>query len=193
MGDEKALALIERVKNGEAAAFEEFLRESQDRIVNAIYRMVGDWDDALDLAQVTFLKAYKGIGKFEGKSRLYTWLYRIAVNTVLSNRRKRSVREDARTVSLDREGPSGEGGLRDAFPADGASPGEAAMERERAGLVTRAIGELDEEFRVVVVLKDIESLSYDEIAEVLSCPRGTVKSRLHRARLVLKEKVKDII
>jgi RNA polymerase sigma-70 factor (ECF subfamily) len=193
MGDEKALALIERVKNGEAAAFEEFLRESQDRIVNAIYRMVGDWEAALDLAQVTFLKAYKGIGKFEGKSRLYTWLYRIAVNTVLSNRRKRSTREDARTVSLDREGPSGEGGLRDALPAGGASPGEAAMERERAGLVTRAIGELDEEFRVVVVLKDIESLSYDEIAEVLSCPRGTVKSRLHRARLVLKEKLKDII
>ncbi len=193
MPEEKAPVLLERTKRGETAVFDELLETYQDRIVNTIFRMVGNYEEALDLAQVTFLKAYRGMGNFKGMSRVYTWLYRIAVNTVLSERRKKSTREEAKTVSLDSDAHSGDGGLIRAIPDGEDSPGEKVLADEVRDEVSRVIGELDEEFRTVVVLKDIDGLTYDEIAEILDCPKGTVKSRLHRARTILKEKLKHMV
>ena len=183
------LRCVAATRDGHPDAFGDIVRRYQDRIFNTIYRLLGDYEEAKDLAQQTFLRAYMSLDRFRGNSSFYTWLYRIGVNAALDERKKRSrnphlvgdsivlaSEEDGRHVSSD--------------PDD---PAERVLTREREQAVTKAITSLDELHRSVLVLRDIEGMDYDEICEVLSCPRGTVKSRLHRARLVLKEKLKDMM
>jgi len=158
-------------------------------LYNTIYRLVGSAEDARDVLQDVFVKAFENLDRFRGGSSLYTWLFRIAVNTSLSHRRKR------RWVSMG--SPSEEDGdttgrppLPDPAPAD---PSDGLMAAETERLVQEAISSLDDEHRTVVVLRDIQHCDYREIADVLDVPPGTVKSRLHRARLLLRERLKPLL
>ena len=180
---------IERCLAGDLVAFDELTLAYQDRVYNLALRLTGNAEDALDVAQDTFLKAYQSIERFRGASRFYTWLYRIAVNTVMSRRRRSAVRP--RTVALQTRRENGHPSLPPDPRQD--DPADQAARSDEAALLTAAIAELDEDQRVMVVLRDIEGRSYEEIAEALDCPRGTVKSRLHRARLCLKERLAPLL
>ena len=178
---------------GETLDFNALVDTYQHKLYNIVLRMVGNADDALDIVQEAFLKAYRSLNRFKGQSRVYTWLYRIAVNTALSFRRSAAVQMSRSSVSLD-ENPHGEDSDSRREVPDSTYNGSAGAEQsEVKEHITRAITELEPEFRTVVVLRDIEDLSYEEIAEILEVPRGTVKSRLHRGRLVLREKLKGFL
>jgi RNA polymerase sigma-70 factor (ECF subfamily) len=184
------LRCVADTRKGRTEAFGEIVRRHQDRLFNTIYRLMGDYQEAKDLTQQAFLKAYMSLERFRGSSSFYTWLYRIGVNVALDARKKRARSPDLIGDSLaagaDDDGRGGPSSAAD-------DPAESALSREREAAVTKAIASLDELHRGVLVLRDIEGMDYDEIADVLSCPRGTVKSRLHRARLVLREKLKDLM
>lgn len=185
------LRCIAATRQGHADAFGEIVQRYQDRVFNTIYRMLGDYQEARDVTQQTFLKAYLSLERFRGGSSFYTWLYRIGVNTALDERKKRS--RDPSFLSDEFVMASEEDGRRPYESSNRGDPAENVLSREREGAVTAAIDSLDELHRSVVVLRDIEGMDYDEISEVLGCPRGTVKSRLHRARLVLRDRLKDLV
>ncbi len=179
--------LIARTREGDAEAFGRLVERNQDYVYNLVYHLVGGEQDAEDIAQEVFVRAYKGIGRFEGRAKFSTWLYGIMLNCVRSFWRRRARR---RTFTL---GPGGEDD-EDERPepeSGGDNPFEATMREERIETVRSAIAELDHELREIVVLRDIHGLPYEELAEVLDLPAGTVKSRLHRARSVLKEKLES--
>jgi RNA polymerase sigma-70 factor (ECF subfamily) len=182
---------VEAAKQGDAAAFGRLVERYQDRVFNTCVRIVGDRAAAEDLTQDAFLKAFSSIGSFDGRAAFYTWLYRIAVNLCLSARRR-----NARTpYSLHADGAR-DGGRESpslGVASTGPAPDQQATEREQHQLVLAALAELDEDHRVVVVLRDIESMDYAEIADILNVPTGTVKSRLHRARLALREKLEPLL
>ena len=186
-------ALLERCRQGETAAFGLLVTKYQDRVFNAVLRMCGNRDDAEELCQEAFVKALENLGGFRQASGFYTWLYRIAVNLTISRRRR-----DGRVKfhSLDAGGQDDDGSSRprDAVP-DCRSPGpqEAVARADTDRQVVKALEELDDEFRVAVVLRDVEGMNYEQIAQVLRIPVGTVKSRLYRARSILQEKLRDLI
>lgn len=187
--------LIERCKLGQPAAYGELVRKYQDRVFNVCWRMCGNRADAEDLAQEAFLKALKSIDRFDGRSAFYTWLFRIAVNVVISEQRKKSRR---RTVSLDAAGRHRDGEPAGSWAAQRLvssedDPDRGLLREEQRELVAGALGALEEDHRCVVVLRDLESLDYDQIADILNLPIGTVKSRLHRARLALREKLSPLL
>jgi RNA polymerase sigma-70 factor (ECF subfamily) len=186
--------LVDRSRKGDMQAFASLVAKYQERVLNVVYRLCGRWAEAEELAQETFLKAMQSLGQFRGNSGFYTWLFRIAVNLAVSNRR-RAGRVGFRSLSV---GEEGESSLADTLTSGlaekrEASPSAAASAAERKERVHRALDELDEEFRTVVVLRDIEEMDYGQIAQVLDLPSGTVKSRLHRARCLLREKLADLI
>lgn len=182
--------LLEQCRRGDGAAFERLVRKYQDRIFNTCWRMSGNRADAEELTQETFVRAFQAIGRFDGRSEFFTWLYRIATNLAISHQRKRS-RSSA--GSLDRSPPRGAvehgGGAATRAAGSGPSPEERALATERGEQVIAALAELDEEHRAVVVLRDVESLDYEQIADILEVPVGTVKSRLHRARMALRARL----
>jgi len=175
--------LIRRCRQGDSAAFDALVQKYQDSLFNGIYRMMGDYDDAADAAQDVFLKAFRSLGGFRGGSSFYTWLYAIAVNTCISRRRSQTARKQHLHVPL----PGGADDGRDDPPDPDPQPPDVARSREESARVEEAVANLPAEFRVVVVLKDIEGCSYAEIARMLGCTQGTVKSRLFRARERLRE------
>jgi RNA polymerase sigma-70 factor (ECF subfamily) len=178
---------------GETLDFNALVDACQDKLYNVVLRMVGNAEDALDIVQEAFLKAYRSLSRFKGQSGIYTWLYRIAVNTALSFRRSAPVQMSRASVSLD-ENPHGEDSDSKREVPDSTYNGSAGAERgEAKEHITRAILELEPELRTVVVLRDLEDLSYEEIAQILEVPKGTVKSRLHRGRLVLRDKLKGFV
>ncbi|MCP4246925.1 MAG: sigma-70 family RNA polymerase sigma factor [bacterium] len=187
--------LIRRMQAGEMAAFAELVRRYQDRVYNTVWRICSHTEDARDLTQEAFLKAQQSIGSFRGQSGFYTWVFRIAVNLAISHRRKAGRR---RTQSLDAPAGGGDaeqaGGLaarmQEKVPS---SPAGEAMKSEIHGHVAAALERLDDEFRTVVVLRDIEGLDYRQISEVLGIATGTVKSRLHRARVALREALGPVL
>ena len=173
---------ITRCKNGDQAAFGFLVSAYQDRIFNLCYRMCGDRGEAEDLTQEAFMKALRAIGAFDGRAGFYTWIYRIAVNLALSQRRK----FPRRVVSLD--APDRDGHTRAEGLASAHEPTGRGMEdREQGALIEAALKKLEDEHRAVIILRDMESLDYNQIAEVLGVPAGTVKSRLHRARCALRD------
>ncbi|GIK17052.1 MAG: RNA polymerase sigma-H factor [Planctomycetota bacterium] len=185
-------ALIRQVQSGEVRVFAELIRRYQDRVYNTCWRFCGHAEDARDLTQDTFLHAFRRIGEFRLDSRFYTWLFRIAVNLSISHRRKARHRA---AWSLDgasgNDDASGSPGVRLADHA-GEPPDERASIAEQRERLGQALRRLDEEHRTVIVLRDIEGLSYTDIAEVLDVPVGTVRSRLHRARLELSEVMRPL-
>jgi len=172
--------LIAEVLAGQTSAYAELVRRYQGRLLNVVFRVLDNAEDAADVVQDTFVNAYQSLGSFKGDAEFYTWLYRIAFNTAISAKRKRRP-----TVSLEgrREqdvgtDPADRG--RDNFPG-------ANLERtDDEKLLADAIRKLSEEHRAVLVLKDLEGLRYDEIAGIIGVPVGTVRSRLNRARLELR-------
>lgn len=177
---------LERFRSGDRDAFGDLVGRYQDRLYRCLIRIAGDHHDAEDLLQDVFVKAFRGLGAFHGDSQLFTWLYRIAVNTALSRRRRGRGR--APVLSLDQTREEGGSPTDPADPVRGAP--EQAVAAEEVEQVRRAIDSLDDDHRTVIVLKDMEGLPYDEIAEIVGCPRGTVKSRIHRARMAIREKLK---
>ena len=171
--------LLVRSRAGDTAAFGRLVELYADRVVTVCARMVRDRGVAEDLAQEAFVKAWQSLAGFDGRSTFYTWLYRIAVNLCLSERRR-----PRRVVGAIDDGVMGRA------ESAVARPDEAAEMREEHGLILTALAELDEEHRAVVVLRDIEGLDYGEIAGILGVARGTVKSRLHRGRMALRERLR---
>jgi len=180
--------LVAKAQRGDAAAFGELVNRHQDAVFNGICRMVGQREDAEDLAQEVFVKAFRSIARFEGRSSFYTWVYSIAVNVVISHRRKLGARRHQSTFSLD----GGDGRPLDVADQT-ATPDVASQHHELGERIEQAIGQLDDEHRDIVVLRDIEGFDYETIGDMLGCPQGTVKSRLHRARLALREMLKDLV
>lgn len=169
--------------------FDAVVRKYQDRIFNTVSRLVSNPEDALDITQEVFLKAYRALRGFRGCAGIYTWLYRIAVNTALSHRRNLTGRPLHFSESPDPEGYGVVKELENPNPGTGELVGRKEVQQR----IQNAILSLDGDLRSVVVLRDIEGLGYDEIAKVLCLPQGTVKSRLHRGRLILRDKLFDLV
>ena len=172
------LELVARSKGGDPSAYDELVRKYQDRLYNALVHFLGDAPAAEDLAQEAFLKAYLRLADFRGDSQFYTWLYAIARN--LSVSRQRQVARRGRVGSLDSEGAP------QVVSSQGDPIGDA-MSRDRDMLVQEALQSLDADSRWIVVLRDIDGRDYAEIAEAAGIPVGTVKSRIHRARMQLRQ------
>jgi RNA polymerase sigma-70 factor (ECF subfamily) len=180
--------LVQRAQRGVPAAFAELVSRYQDRVFNTCYRMCHNHADAADLTQSTFLKALEALPGFRGRSSFFTWLFRIAVNLTLSHRRAQRRRPP---WSLSR--PAGDGQAPEALIAtdQGREVSRPAEQRELRQRIEWALAQLDEEFRAAVVLKDIEDMDYASIAEIFDVPVGTVKSRIHRGRLMLRALLQD--
>lgn len=180
--------LVERARAGDNSAFETLVTKYQQRVYNLALRMTGNEDDAYDLAQESFLKAWRGLETFQFESAFSTWLYRLTSNACLDFLRAQKRRK---TVSMTCEDDDGEETQYDA--ADPApNPEQAALAAEDREQLALAMSELDDEARGIITLRVINDLSYDQIAEILGIPEGTVKSRLSRAREKLKKKLLQI-
>ena len=188
--------VLRKACDGDRSAFGQIVSWYQDRLYNAILRMVGDPDDARELTQEAFTRALDRLETFRGESGPYTWLFRIAMNLAISRLRQDQRR---RTFSLDAAGP-GNGKFResagqassllDRMAADPSQSPSARMERrERDQHVLAALGRIDAEYRAVLVMRDVEGFDYQQMADVLGLPLGTLKSRLFRARVALRDEL----
>jgi RNA polymerase sigma-70 factor (ECF subfamily) len=181
---------IERLKRGDAAAFEKLVNERSGEIYGLLYRLTESREEARDLTQETFLRAFQSIGQFRGESDLRTWIYRIAINQARNQwrwwrRRRRDV-----TVSIDAPAPSGQVSLIGTLKSDdGNNPERETLAHEREQALRKALGSLKRVYREAVLLRDIEGFAYDEIAVALAISVGTVKSRLARGRQELRRKL----
>lgn len=181
--------LIAESLQGNSAAFGALVRRYQDRLYHTVYRLVDNADDAQDAVQEAFLKAYQSLDSFKGDSLFFTWLYRIAVNTAISMKRKQRV-----LLRID-GGHDADSAVEPHDPSEGSRPGHSLEQAEQEERVRRALERLSPEHRAVLVLKDMEGHKYETMAEVLGVPIGTIRSRLHRARLELRdvlEKSEDV-
>lgn len=182
--------LIEKARRGDREAFRVLLESHQERVFRFVIRMLRcDRETAADLAQEVFLRVWKGLPNFDGRARFTTWTYKIAINLCITEqRRRRAMKRGKATFSLDQPVP----GTDDLY-ADPAAPDRrpevSAHQIDFARAVRAAIAELPDEFRDAVTLRDLEDLDYEEIAEVLDIPPGTVRSRIHRGRLLLQAKL----
>ncbi|MCX8053006.1 MAG: sigma-70 family RNA polymerase sigma factor, partial [Armatimonadetes bacterium] len=174
--------VVERVLNGEIDAFSALVERYQDRIYSVALNYVSNPEDAVDIAQETFIKAYSKLRSFDSASAFYTWLYRIAVNTAIDYLRKRKSRL---ADSLDDEKFT-ESGFEPESRDPSADPEGVAARREEARMLRKALARLSDKLRTVIVLHDVEGLSQEEVADVLKVPVGTVKSRVSRARTELR-------
>ncbi len=187
-------ALVEQCRRGDMQAFGSLVAKYQNRLFHMIYRMCGQRADAEELAQEAFLKALERIGQFRGQSQFYTWLFRIAANLTISHRR-RAARVRFQSLTGPDEFENSQADALTATMARRRNPGPeaAAVSAETENRIMAALEELDDEFRLVVVLSDVEEMDYAQISRVLDLPIGTVKSRLHRARCILKDKLADLV
>lgn len=183
--------LVAQAQGGDTAAFGQLVERHQDALFSGISRLVSRREDAEDLTQEAFVKAYRGIGRFQGRAKFTTWLYSIAMNVVISYRRRKGALRYGNPISL-HEGADPDGRPID-VPDPGRQPDVVTEHHEMRERIEDGIAQLDEEHRTVVVLRDIQGFDYETISGLLACPIGTVKSRLHRARVVLREQLKDLI
>lgn len=170
--------LVDRARNGDRKAFDMLVLKYQNRIVQLVSRYISNREDAMDVAQEAFIKAYRALPGFEGNSAFYTWMYRIAVNTAknwtIARARRPAKRESELSDSEQHE--------FDISLKDQGSPDHLAMRDELDLAIRESIEALPEELRSAIVLREMEGLSYDEIAQIMDCPVGTVRSRIFRAR-----------
>jgi RNA polymerase sigma-70 factor (ECF subfamily) len=175
--------LIQQSVRGDRAAFGLLVRRYQDRLFNTVVRILGNADDAADIVQESFLHAFVKLEAFKGNARFFTWLYRIAVNASISMKRKQK-------TLLSSDSHEALPALMESIDRSEASRPESALDRrERIERLEFALNRLTPDHRAVIVLKEIEELSYESIAEILGVPVGTVRSRLHRARLELRDQL----
>jgi RNA polymerase sigma-70 factor (ECF subfamily) len=185
--------LVERAKAGDRTAFEMLVVKYQRRIERLIGRMVRDVDIVPDIAQETFIRAYRALPQFRGESAFYTWLYRIAVNTakktLMEMKRDPIVTEAARAGRDDDD----ERSPPDTEPSDSATPDAVLASKQIAAAVNFAVEALSEELRQAITLREIEGLSYEEIAALMNCPIGTVRSRIFRAREAIAARLRPLL
>lgn len=174
--------LVAVAQEGNREAFGILVERYQERVLNLVYRRLNDREIALDVAQEVFIKAYRALPRFRGTARFYTWLFRIAINESTTAHRRRARQ---RAVSLDAEGSEGQ---KVPTPGDERfEPGAEAQRFDERAMVRRGIAELEDDLAQVLLLRDIDQLSYQEVADTLEIPLGSVKSRLHRARGALRQ------
>ncbi len=181
--------LVERVQKGDKGAFDLLVLKYQHKIVNLIMRYVRDPELSLDIAQEAFIKAYRALPRFRGDSAFYTWMYRIAVNTAknhLAAQRRRPM-----DVELDMQDPEQYDLHAKLKETD--TPEGITLSNELQEIVERAIAALPEDLRTAIVLRELEGMSYEEIAETMECPVGTVRSRIFRARDAIGKKVGSLV
>ena len=182
-------ALVRRVQAGEKGAFDLLVRKYQHKLTSVISRYVGDWSECQDVAQESFVRAYRAIGNFRGDSAFYTWLYKIAINTAKNW-----------LVSQGRRPPTEDVQVEDAEHLDAAvrlkdssTPERELLRQEIEHTVTRAVDALPDELRQAITLREVDGLSYEEIAETMNCPIGTVRSRIFRAREAIDEQLRPLL
>lgn len=175
--------LVQRVQAGDSAAFRELFDKYHRRAFAVAMGVVKNPDDALDAVQEAFVKVHKNIDKFQGTSSFYTWLYRIVMNVSIDHVRKKSRRKslDFDERAMHEEGEVAGGGAIVPNVTD-ANPGKAALRRELGGAIQAALDELPDHHRAVLVLREVEGMSYEQMAEALEVPKGTIMSRLFHAR-----------
>lgn len=181
--------LVERVQKGDKYAFDLLISKYQHRIVSLVTRYVNDHAEALDVAQEAFIKAYRAIGNFRGDSAFYTWLYRIAINTA----KNWLVAQKRRPPAFDIDAVDAEQYDMDSRLKDKATPENELLREEIKETVYRTIAELPEDLRTAIVLREMEGMSYEEIATTMECPIGTVRSRIFRAREAIDEKLRPLV
>ncbi len=182
--------LVQQAQSGDTAAFDQLVSRYRSRIFGMIYNMVHNEQDAWDLAQDSFVKAWKSIGRFRGQSSFYTWIYRIVMNVTIDSLRKKQVQGGAEfddTIQLKEIDPASR-----TVPHADALPHEQMEHKEIRGRIDAAIAELSPEHRAVILMKEIEGMQYHEIAESLGCSIGTVMSRLFYARKKLQGLLRDV-
>jgi len=184
--DSEDRALVARLCAAEETAYEELLHRFEHPIYNLVCRLTDHPEDGADVTQEVFLKVFRSIGSFRGKSSLKTWIYRIAVNEARNHRRS-FLRHRRQEVRLETDAEAT--GYSEWVPDPGPSPFEIALDHEAEQLIELALSEVNPNFRAALVLRDVEGLAYDEIAEILEISLGTVKSRILRGREALKERL----
>jgi len=182
-------ALIERCKRGDLAAFNELVKKYEKQVYNFAYRLTGNYDDANDVAQDAFLRVFNAIGSFRGDASFSTWLFRITTNVFLDERKRARAHPHS---SLDEYLELDESSVARQIEDPAPNPETVMEERERAQVLQQTINDLPEYQRAMVMLYHTQQKSYEEIAEIMDLPIGTVKSRLNRARLALKEKLSSV-
>lgn len=176
--------LVERARRGDVAAFEALISQHEKRIYGLAYRLTGNHEDASDMAQEAFVRAYTSLGEFRGDSSFSTWLHRIVYNACRDELRRR---QRQRVSFLDEPMDKEDGELARQWADPGDGPEQALERRELQRLVREAVLGLDEDHRDILILRDFQDLTYEQIRDVLGVSLGTVKSRLNRARAALKE------
>jgi RNA polymerase sigma-70 factor, ECF subfamily len=183
------IELVERVQQGDKAAFDVLVLKYQQKVVNLISRFVSDHSECYDVAQDTFIKAYRALPNFRGDSQFYTWLYRIAANTAKNHLASKSRKTPNYSVDVDdAEHFSGESGLKEFT-----TPENLMLTDEIKQTIYTAIEALPDDLKSAITLREIEGLSYEEIASVMDCPIGTVRSRIFRARDAIDKELRPLL
>lgn len=185
--------LVERAQRGDVRAFELLVLKYQRRVERLIARMVRDVDLVADIAQETFLRAYRALPNFRGDSAFYTWLYRIAINSAkkaMAELRRDPVLSEASLKSGDEEEETF--GVESVL-SDGATPESLLSSKELAAAVNAAVDALPDDFKQALLLREVEGLSYEEIAALMDCPAGTVRSRIYRAREAIAARLRPLL
>jgi RNA polymerase sigma-70 factor, ECF subfamily len=182
-------ALVERVQKGDKRAFDLLVRKYQHKVVGVISRYISDWSECQDVAQETFIRAYRAIAAFRGDSQFYTWIYKIATNTAKNYLVSQGRRPPTDDIAID-DAVLLDGGTR---LKDGATPERELMRQEIEQTVFDTVEQLPEDLKIAITLREVDGLSYEEIAETMNCPIGTVRSRIFRARDAIDQKLRPLL
>jgi len=185
--------IIEKFLEGDIAYFDRLVLKYKQMVFNVCLKMLGNYDEALDVSQDIFLKVYESLKNFRFEAKFSTYLYKITLNSCRSRLKALRRRKKIEYFSIDEPLETAEGKLKREFEEPRPNPKEVLEEKEKQSLVIKALFSLNPEYREILILKDIEGLEYKEIAEILNINLGTVKSRLNRARNILKEKLEKIL
>ena len=181
--------LVERVQQGDKRAFDVLVQKYQHKVVSLVSRYVSDHAEAMDVAQEAFIKAYRAIGNFRGDSAFFTWMYRIAINTA----KNYLVAQSRRPPASDLDAQEAEQYAGDSRLRDSGSPERELLRQEIEQTIQEAITALPDDLRTAITLREVEGLSYEDIAQAMDCPIGTVRSRIFRAREAIDRKLRPLL
>jgi RNA polymerase sigma-70 factor (ECF subfamily) len=183
--------LVAECQQGDTSAFDELVRRYKDRVYHVVYRFLGNHEDALDVSQEVFVRAYGGIQGFKGSAKVYTWLHSIAANLARNRLRDGSRKGRNQGMSLDALAEAAPDMAQDAASTQ-QNPRDLAQKHELDAMLQQCLEELPDHYRMAFILRTFEDLSYEEIADIMGCPPGTVKSRLNQARKLLRERLESL-